>query len=90
MQRYANRSRMSGVMAYRIGEGWIDVQFVNGDVYRYDNVGVGQRHLEKMHALARRGHGLATYISRHVRDDYSSKRSLRIAAGWNESTTKRL
>ena len=89
MQRYANRSRMSGVTAYRIGESWIDVEFINGDIYRYDIAGVGKRHLEKMYAFARRGQGLAAYISRHVREDYSSKYSSRTATEWNESAAKR-
>ena len=75
MQRYANLSGNSGVVRYRLGEDWIDVQFVNGDRYRYDSGSVGKQRLAKMKQLAVRGQGLATYISRYVHDRYRSKLS---------------
>ena len=77
MQRYANLSGNSGVARYRIADGWMDIQFVNGDIYRYDIGRIGKRHFEKMQTLAKRGRGLAAYISRHVHDSYSSKCSAR-------------
>ena len=73
MQRYANLSGDSGVVAFEAGTDFIRVRFAGGDVYRYDRSRPGARHLAQMKRLALSGRGLSTYISRHVRTDYATK-----------------
>ena len=73
MKRYANLSGISGVTAYAIGDASILVRFVNGDLYEYDASSPGARHVQNMQMLAQAGEGLATYISRFVRDNYARK-----------------
>jgi hypothetical protein len=73
MQRYRNQGRTSGVVAYELGEDFIDVKFVDGAVYRYTARRPGPRDLARMKELAQRGEGLSTFISRHVWARYDSK-----------------
>ena len=70
MQPYRNLDGHSGVVAYELGEDWIDVRFVNGQSYRYSRASAGAEHVRNMQALAQGGEGLATYISKFVHDDY--------------------
>ncbi len=72
MQRYGNRSGISGVVAYEIGEDFVRAQFDGGETYRYSKKGVGARHLAELKRLAKLGEGLTTYISQHpeVRHGY--------------------
>jgi hypothetical protein len=74
MKRYANQSGSSGVVAYELGEEFIDVKFVGGEVYRYTARRPGARDVLHMKELALRGEGLSTFISRHIRNRYESKR----------------
>ncbi len=74
MKRYRNLDGHSGVVAYAIADDAIDVKFTGGDVYRYSYRTPGPAHVEAMKALALAGRGLSTYIARHVREDYDSKR----------------
>jgi hypothetical protein len=73
--RYGNpdRTTQSGVVAYEIYEGSIDIEFANGDVYRYDEVNPGPVDVEMMKRFARAGRSLTTYISRYVKDRYAAK-----------------
>ena len=73
MQRYGNRSRESGVVAYDIDAGQIIVQFRNGDRYLYTEDSAGTANIARMQELARAGRGLSTYISQHVHDRYDRK-----------------
>lgn len=73
MQRYDNHSGHSGVVAYDIDAGQIVVQFTNGERYLYTEDSAGAEHIARMQALARAGHGLASYISQHVHDRYARK-----------------
>ena len=73
MQRYANRSGHSGVVAYELGPGSITVKFAGGERYLYDADSPGADHVARMRALARDGQGLSTYISQHVREHYARK-----------------
>jgi len=73
MQRYANRSGHSGVVAYELGADSITVKFTGGDRYLYTEDSAGAVHIARMRELAESGRGLSTYISQHVRDRYARK-----------------
>lgn len=70
---YLNLSGNSGVAAFALLRDSVVVQFGNGDIYLYGPQHPGERHVEHMKELAVSGHGLSTYISRVVRDDYEAK-----------------
>jgi hypothetical protein len=76
-RRYQNLSGDSGVTRYAIGTDRIDVQFDGPFVYTYDSARPGAPHVERMKLLAVAGRGLSTYISIHVKNEYSRKRT-----GW--------
>lgn len=73
MQRYANRSGHSGVVAYELGADAITVKFTGGDRYLYTEDSAGAIHIARMRELAESGRGLSTYISQHVGDRYARK-----------------
>lgn len=73
MTRYRNLSGNSGVLAYKIGEDYIIVEFQEGGTYLYNYKRPGKNKVERMKELAIAGRGLSTYISRHVKDNYASK-----------------
>jgi hypothetical protein len=73
MQRYRNRSGRSGVTGYELGDGRILVRFTDGAIYEYTDQASGAEHVRQMSQLAEAGLGLATYISRHVRDAYGRR-----------------
>ena len=73
MQRYANRSGDSGVVAYELGPRRIAVEFVDGSVYLYDARRPGAAAVAEMQRLAGAGLGLSSYISRFVRTNYARK-----------------
>jgi len=73
MQPYRNLSGESGVDSYEDGVDWIRVRFKEGDTYLYDGSRPGLEHIERMKQLARAGDGLATYINRYVRGNYSRR-----------------
>lgn len=73
MQPYPDRAGNSGVVAFGLGDSYIDVEFRGGARYRYDGTTPGQQELAIMRRLALAGRGLATYISQHVRDRYAAK-----------------
>jgi hypothetical protein len=71
MERYKDLSGHSGVIAFEIRADAIIVQFKEGGRYLYDGRAPGLRHVHAMQRLAREGRGLATYINRHVREDFA-------------------
>jgi hypothetical protein len=73
MQRYRNRSGHSGVTGYLLGDGCILVRFIDGAIYEYTDQVSGAEHVRAMSQLAQTGQGLATYISRYVRDRYARR-----------------
>lgn len=73
MKRYRGSDGGSGVVAYESGPGWILVRFRGGATYRYDERHPGAAQVLEMQRLADAGDGLASYISRHVRDDYAAR-----------------
>ena len=72
MQPYGNRSGISGVVAYEIGEDFVREQFYDCEPYRSSKKGVGALHLSELKRLPKLGEGLSTYISQHpeVRHGY--------------------
>ncbi|HEY0178735.1 MAG TPA: hypothetical protein VGC30_03755 [Dokdonella sp.] len=70
MQRYANLSGESGIVAFEIGDGSLVVEFVERDgaerYYRYTAASAGAKNLAEMQRRARRGRGLATFIAQHA------------------------
>jgi len=73
MQRYANRSGNSGVVAYLIEPDSITVKFVDGWRYSYTYESAGVDNVEYMKKLAARGQGLSAFISATVRNAYAQK-----------------
>jgi hypothetical protein len=73
MKPYANRCGHSGVTGWEDGPGYLRLRFVDGGVYLYTHHRPGALKLATMKELARRGQGLATFINRHVRDDYECR-----------------
>ena len=66
MRPYRNLSGESGVRAYDMGPGFIEVEFHDRDKpYRYSSRGVGRENVEEMKRLALAGRGLSTFISQH-------------------------
>lgn len=70
MTNYANLGGNSNVLAYNIGDDYIDVQFGTGKIYRYSYESAGDYKVELMKKLAEQGYGLNSYIMRHARKDY--------------------
>jgi hypothetical protein len=62
----------SGVLAYTVGDDFIKVRFRHSPkIYVYDRVKPGPLHVGKMKKLAATGKNLSTYISQHVKENYS-------------------
>lgn len=70
MQSYKNKGGNSNVIAYTIGDEYIDVQFGTGKVYRYSYKSAGVAKVEQMKVLAAQGYGLNSYIMRYARQDF--------------------
>ncbi len=73
MEPYRDWDNDSGVRAFEISEGQIDVQFKTGAVYRYTATSVGPENLNRMVTLARAGEGLNSFINKVVSKRYSAK-----------------
>ena len=73
MQRYRNLSGNSGVAAFEVGDDSITVEFRTGDRYLYTDASAGRENIRRMHQLARRGAGLASFINRCVRERYARR-----------------
>ena len=66
--------RKHGVQAFEIGEDSIDVEFSSGWIYHFSYQKPGKPRVEKMKELAESGHGLSTFISKHVKNRFESRR----------------
>ena len=73
MERYANLSRNSGVIAFEIAANSITVKFIDGNEYLYTYDSAGADNVDHMKQLALRGEGLSGFISATVRDRYAKK-----------------
>ena len=74
MHRYGGNKRRSGVQGYEIGPESIDVEFSSGWVYRFSYQRPGASRVERMKQLAESGRGLSTFISKHVKNRFESRR----------------
>lgn len=70
MRKYMNLHNNSSVIAYEIGEDYIDVMFKNHSVYRYSYSSAGTYKVERMKDLATQGYGLGSYILLNAKFDY--------------------
>ncbi|RIV80193.1 hypothetical protein D2V17_20230 [Aurantiacibacter xanthus] len=73
MEPYRDWDNDSGVRAFEISEGQIDIQFKTGAVYRYTSSSVGSINFNQLVDLARAGEGLNSFINRVVRKLYSAR-----------------
>ena len=73
MTPYKNLNGGSGIYAYETSNTEIAVQFINGDLYLYNNISAGNYNIEHMKKLAIDGKGLNSFINTTVRKRYYSK-----------------
>jgi len=74
MRHYGAHTRKHGVSAFDIQPDAIEVEFTSGWVYRFSYEKTGAPRVERMKHLAESGHGLSTFINRHVRNRYEFRR----------------
>ena len=74
MTPYGGHAKKHGVLAYEIQPDAIDVEFTSGWVYHFSYQKPGALRVEHMKQLAESGHGLSTFISKHVKNRYESRR----------------
>ena len=70
---YRDQGGHSPVVAYSILPDAIAVQFHDGGTYLYSHDCPGRRHVGRMKVLAREGHGLGSYIQRHVGNRFATR-----------------
>lgn len=73
MEKYTNPTGRSGVIGFEIGRRHIDVQFIDGHVYRYARPQITKAEFDEMARRAKHRDGLSTYITRHIRGRYARK-----------------
>lgn len=73
MTEYQNYGGNSNVIAYELGDDYIDVQFADYSVYRYSYRSAGVNNVEEMKERALSGAGLNSYIMRYCRTLYERK-----------------
>lgn len=73
MHKYGNDDHESGVVAYDATGDSITVKFREKGYYKYTARSAGAAAIRKMKGLAKKGRGLSTFISQHIRDKYESK-----------------
>jgi hypothetical protein len=73
MEFYKNRRGNSNVDSFEITEDGIIVIFRGGAGYLYTNQSAGSSNIARMHDLARRGHGLNSFINHKVKSKYAKK-----------------
>jgi hypothetical protein len=73
MRPYGGHTRSHGVVGYEVGPDSIDVEFTSGWIYRFSYQKPGALRVERMKELAESGHGLSTFISKHVKNRYESR-----------------
>jgi len=74
MRQYGGHIRKHGVRGFEIQEDAIDVEFTSGWIYHFSYEKPGAPRVERMKQLAEAGHGLSTFINKHVRNRFESRR----------------
>lgn len=74
MQIYKNLGGNSNIIAFELGDDYIDVQFNKGMIYRYSYISAGILKVNEMKRLALQGYGLNSYIMRNARINYEFKK----------------
>ena len=74
MQPYGHHARQHGVLGYEVGPESIDVEFTSGWIYHFSYTNPGAPRVERMKELAQSGKGLSTFINKHVRNRFESRR----------------
>lgn len=74
MAQYGGRAKSHGVVRYELGPDSIDVEFTSGWVYHFSYQKPGPLRVERMKELAESGHGLSTFINKHVKNRFESRR----------------
>lgn len=74
MRQYGGSPKKHGVRGFEIGPDSIDVEFTSGWIYHFSYQRPGQPRVDKMKELAESGHGLSTFISKHVKNRFESRR----------------
>ena len=74
MTPYRGHGKKHGVLAYDIQQDAIDVEFTSGWIYHFSYQMPGAPRVERMKELAESGHGLSTFISKHVKNRFESRR----------------
>jgi hypothetical protein len=74
MRQYGTHAKSHGVIAYEVGPDSIDVEFTSGWVYHFSYANPGQLRVDRMKELAESGKGLSTFISKHVKNRFESRR----------------
>jgi Fic family protein len=73
LKKYKGISGNNGITAYRILEKGIMLEFQYKDLYLYDYIKPGKKHVDQMKILAESGRGLTTYVNQNVRENYKEK-----------------
>jgi len=74
MRPYGGQTKTHGVVAYDVAPDSIDVEFTSGWIYHFTYQRPGVQRVEHMKQLAESGHGLSTFINKHVRNRFESRR----------------
>jgi hypothetical protein len=74
MTPYGDHARQHGVVSYEVGPESIDVEFTSGWIYHFSYANPGQLRVDRMKELAQSGKGLSTFISKHVKNRFESRR----------------
>jgi hypothetical protein len=74
MQQYGTHAKAHGVLAYELNPDSIDVEFTSGWIYHFSYSNPGQLRVDRMKELAESGKGLSTFISKHVKNRFESRR----------------
>lgn len=74
MRQYGWHAKTHGVVAFESSPDSIDVEFTSGWIYHFSYDRPGALRVERMKHLAESGHGLSTFISKHVKNRFESRR----------------
>ena len=73
MKPYKNLNGNSGIKAYALLPDGIKIEFADGSIYLYNITSNGERAIDVMKGLAKKGIGLTTYINQEIRSNFAQK-----------------